>query len=213
MCVRAHVGVCVRACSRVRVGTAATWKSVPLPLSGRWAAGRSGRWVLGAQTREIESHREWLSERVSESSAALSVSTAFLRTAAVFRPCRSVFILPNTHLHLHQQHRHHQRPGSLHFFLFFFFFWKKGPEQRSPRTPRAAPCPQTALLWMRWGIKAGEEEEGGRTEVCLFFFFFFLAESSGRTGTGEWSLDRRQHATNALYAKKPQNTFCPELLL
>lgn len=59
-----------KAFSRVLViSIATTWKSVPLPLSGRWAAGRCGRWLLEGQTRK--------SPGVNGSRAALSVSKTF----------------------------------------------------------------------------------------------------------------------------------------
>lgn len=50
-------------CVWVSVLTAATWKLVPLPLSGRWAAGRWGRWELETQTSKQKlTGSEWVSE-------------------------------------------------------------------------------------------------------------------------------------------------------
>ena len=187
--------VCVCVCAR------ACWHRRHLEISPspfKWeVSGRAPRTVsVGNPDQQIESHREWLSEW--EQRRALRLHN-ILRTAAVFRPRRSVFILPNIHhLHLHQQ----QRPGSLHFFVFVL----QGPEQRSPRTQRAALCPQTAVLWMRWGIKAGEEEGGGRK-----FVFFSRGELRAHRDwwVKPWSVSTRYKC--ALCKKK--NTFCPELLL
>lgn len=114
---------CVRACVRAR----ACWHRRHLEISPspfKWeVSGRAPRTVsVGNPDQQIESHREWLSEW--EQRRALRLHN-ILRTAAVFRPRRSVFILPNIHhLHLHQ----HQRPGSLHF-CFLFFFERTGADK------------------------------------------------------------------------------------
>ena len=110
---------------------------------------------------------------MSESSAALSVSTAFLRTAAVFRPCRSVFILPNIHLHLHQQHRHHQRPGSLHFFL-----WSR--EVRALREQHRVPKPPCFECGEE--LKRERRKKGGGRKFVFFFFFFFSRRAQDAPG-------------------------------
>lgn len=53
----------IHSCVCVSVLTAATWKLVPLPLSGRWAAGRWGRWELETQTsKQKVTGSEWVSE-------------------------------------------------------------------------------------------------------------------------------------------------------
>lgn len=90
------------------VSNATTWKSVPLPLSGRWAAGRCGRWVLEGQTRK--------SPGVNGSRAALSVSKTFTHRSSIpphlfLSPCAASPHLSNNHLCHHHHHQQQQQPA------------------------------------------------------------------------------------------------------
>lgn len=131
--------------------TVTTCKSVPLPLSGRWAAGRCGRWVLETQTSTHKvTGSDWLSERERQRTRArlLSRLQNILRTAPLFRLYSSARHLTNIQ----------QVASCLH------------SEEPWAGSPYRAAAAETTVLCMRWAIKAREEEKEDGSFFCLFFF-------------------------------------------